>query len=164
MNLATSLKLSTAGMCLLVAAGCGKKEAPAGPGASAPTLAAGEGAAAAVAPAQNATCDSRPENGKCAEYTKSEDAEANKMACGIFKGTWSTTPCPKEQAFASCQMAEKTLFYFKGKSNSGLDVGKDFAEIDCEMVSGKLSLLTPATPAPAPKGTVAAKTPAAKKK
>ncbi len=141
-----ALRLSALGICLLVAAacgaaGCGKKD-----DAAASTNTTGGQAAAAV---PNSTCDSRAENGKCGEYTKSDNAEANKMACGMFKGTWSTTPCPKELAFASCTMDDKINYYFAGKSNAIENVSADFASIDCDMVSGKLATLKPAAPAAA---------------
>jgi hypothetical protein len=140
-----ALRLSAIGFCLLIAAACGKKD-----DAAAVTSTTGAQAAAAV---PNSTCDSRAENGKCGEYTSSENAEANKMACGMFKGTWSTTPCPKDQAFASCTMDDKINYYFAGKSNSIQDVGSEFASIDCDMVSGKLATLkaavAPAAAAPA---------------
>jgi hypothetical protein len=145
-----TLRVSFVGICLLLAAGCGKKDdasATSAPGA-------------AAAAAKSATCDSRPQNGKCAEFTNVEDPDVEKLGCDFVKGTWGTAPCPKDQAIASCTKTSSVLYYFKGTPAAGFEVDTDFAQIDCELVSGKLAKLTPPAAAPAsaaPKPAVLAK-------
>lgn len=136
----------------LVAVACGKKDEGASTGSAALT-----GAAAKTPGA----CNKLSNVGKCSEYDMSKDTLGlNKSGCEATDGKWQTAACPTEKQFANCATAETKIFYYAGTTAPGaaLTMDEEFAKLDCELMSGKLTITGKATAAeePKPAGTAAA--------
>lgn len=151
-----------AGAVALALVACGKKEEGAG-GASAAGSAALTGAAKTPG-----ACNKLSNVGKCSEYDMSKDSLGlNKAGCEATDGKWQAAACPTDKTFANCATAESKIFYYAGTTapNAAIPMDEEFAKLDCEMMSGKLTITgkaTAAAPADDAKPTAAAaKKPAA---
>ena len=134
---------------------CGKKE-EAGAGTASLT-----GAAAAKV----GSCNKLTNVGKCTEYDQSKDTLGlNKGGCEATEGKWETKACPSEKTFANCATSESKIFYYSGTTTAGslITMDDEFAKIDCEMMSGKLTVTGKATPPAAEEAKPAAAPPAKK--
>jgi len=128
----------------LVLVACGKKdEAPNG----------ATGSASLTNAAQKVgSCNKLTNVGKCTEYDQSKDTLGlNKGGCEATEGKWETKACPSEKQFANCATSETKIFYYAGTTAPGslLTPDEEFAKLDCEMMSGKLTVTGKATAAPA---------------
>ena len=136
---------------------CGKKEESLG-GAGATGTASLTGAAAKSL----GSCHKLTNVGKCTEYDMSKDSLGlNKAGCEATDGKFQTTACPSEKNFATCATSESKIFYYGGTTTPGstLTMDDEFPKIDCEMMSGKLTVTgkaVPDEPKPAPKKAAAA--------
>ncbi len=161
------------GLVALSLVACGKKDEGG---------AAGESSSASTtsAAAKTGSCQKLANAGKCSEYAIKEDlvATIQKGGCEATDGKWVMTACPRDKQFANCAASESKIFYYAGTqaADAPFKVDEEFAKIDCEMMSGKLTVTAkpaattakpataaaaPATPAAAAKKPAA---PAAKKK
>jgi hypothetical protein len=142
------------GLVALSLVACGKKDE----GGAAATGTASTTSAAA----KTGSCHKLTNAGKCTEYPIKEDlvATINKGGCEATDGKWQMTTCPSEKQFANCATAESKIFYYSGTQapDSLLTVDEEFAKLDCELMSGKLTVT--AKPA-APVAATAAAAPAA---
>ena len=134
------------GLVALSLVACGKKDE----GAAASTGSASTTSAAA----KIGSCQKLTNAGKCTEYTIKEDlvASINKGGCEATDGKWLMTSCPADKQFANCATAESKIIYYSGVQapDSLLTVDEEFAKLDCEMMSGKLTVTAkPAAPAAA---------------
>ncbi len=155
------------GLVALFLVACGKKDEAGG---------AGETTSTTSAAAKTGSCQKLANAGKCSEYSIKEDlvATIQKGGCEATEGKWVMTACPGDKQFANCATSDSKIFYYAGTqaADAVFKVDEEFAKIDCEMMSGKLtvtakpaaptaaSAAAPATPAVAKK----AAAPAAKKK
>jgi len=155
------------GLVTLSLAACGKKDDSGAAGAAS--------AGATSAAAKTGSCQKLTNAGKCSEYPIKEDlvASIQKGGCEATDGKWVMTACPGDKQFASCATSESKIFYYAGTQapDAPFTVDEEFAKIDCEMMSGKLTVTAkPAAPvaasaAPAPAAPAKkAAAPAAKKK
>jgi hypothetical protein len=116
---------------------CGKKE-EAGGAASTGTASLTGAAAAKIG-----SCNKLTNVGKCTEYDQSKDSLGlNKGGCEATEGKWETNACPTAKSFANCATSESKIFYYAGTTTPGslLTMDDEFAKIDCEMMSGKLTV------------------------
>jgi hypothetical protein len=159
----TMKKTVVLGVIALALVACGKKDdAPAGggggAGAASTTTTTGASAKALGA------CNKLTNVGKCTEYDMSKDSLGlNKGGCEATDGKWQTASCPTEKTFANCATSESKIFYYAGTTAPGseLTMDEEFAKLDCEMMSGKLTV-TGSSKAEEPKpAAAAAKKPAA---
>lgn len=139
-----SLKLSSTivvATLALAAVACGKKEdAPASGGGSTPTSAA----TLTNAAAKVGSCNKLKNVGKCTEYDQSKDTLGlNKGGCEATDGKWETNACPTEHVFASCATETSKIVYYAGTTdpNSLLTMDDESAKLDCELMSGKLTVV-----------------------
>ena len=138
-----STKVLLAGLVALSLVACGKKDEG---GATATGTASTTSAAA-----KTGSCHKLTNAGKCTEYPIKEDlvATINKGGCEATDGKWQMTTCPSEKQFANCATAESKIFYYAGTQapDSLLTVDEEFAKLDCELMSGKLTVTAkPAAP------------------
>jgi hypothetical protein len=120
---------------------CGKKEETPLTGSAALT---GAGAAAPKV----GSCNKLTNVGKCTEYDQSKDSLGlNKGGCEATEGKWETNACPTAKSFANCATSESKIFYYSGTTAPGslLTMDDEFAKLDCEMMSGKLTVTGKAT-------------------
>jgi hypothetical protein len=147
--MSTMIKTTLAfGAVALALVACGKKDDGAG-GTSATGTAALTGAAKTPG-----ACNKLSIVGKCSEYDMSKDSLGlNKAGCEATDGKWQTSACPTEKSFANCATSESKIFYYAGTTAPGaaLTMDEEFAKLDCEMMSGKLTVTGKATVAEAPK-------------
>lgn len=138
----TSLKTTAlfASIAALALVACGKKEdAPTGGATGSATSAATLTNAAAKVGA----CNKLKNVGKCTEYDLSKDTLGlSKGGCEATDGKWEEKACPTEKVFASCQTDSSKIIYYAGTTdpNSALTMDDEFAKLDCEMMSGKLTV------------------------
>ena len=132
-----------AGVTFLALVACGKKdEAPAGATGSASLT----GASPKVG-----SCNKLTNVGKCTEYDQAKDTLGlNKGGCEATEGKWETNACPTTKTFANCATSASKIFYYAGTTAPGslLTPDEDFAKIDCEMMSGKLTITGKSAAAP----------------
>jgi hypothetical protein len=136
-------KAMVTGLVALSLVACGKKD---GDGAAASGSTSTTSAAAKVG-----SCQKLTNAGKCTEYAIKDDltASINKGGCEATDGKWVTTACPGDKQFANCATSESKIFYYDGVQapGSALTVDEEFAKLDCELMSGKLSVTAkPAAP------------------
>ncbi len=154
------------GLVALSLVACGKKD-------DADNAASGSASTTSAA-AKTGSCQKLTNAGKCSEYPIKEDliATIQKGGCEATDGKWLMTACPAEKQFANCATSESKIFYYSGTQapDAPLTVDEEFAKVDCEMMSGKLTVTAkPAAPAAASAAAPAAPAkkaaaPAAKKK
>jgi hypothetical protein len=154
-----------AGAVLLTLVACGKKDE-----ALTGTTETGSASLTGAAARAPGACNKLSNVGKCSEYDMSKDTLGlNKAGCEATEGKWQTAACPTEKSFANCATTDSKIFYYAGTTAPGstLTMDEEFAKLDCEMISGKLTVTGKATvaaeetkPAPAAKQAV----PAAKAK
>lgn len=170
----TMTKAVVLGTLALSLAACGKSKnddaraaSGADPASNATSTTTTTGAATT---ASVGACNKLSNVGKCTEYDMSKDSLGlNKGGCEATEGKWQTSTCPSEKTFASCATAESKIFYYAGTTAPGslLTMDEEFAKIDCELMSGKLTITGSSKPAPEPKPAAPAKkapAPAQKKK
>lgn len=111
----------------LAAAGCSKKDAPAGDNATGASTAA---AAAAAAAAAGGSCN-HTEQGMCVEYPSSlsaSDAVDEKKDCEKDKGTWGASACPAANVLGTCtnpkQGGDMKIKLYKGTAFKSADEAK----------------------------------------
>ena len=159
-------KTMFAGLIGLSLLACGKKEDGA--------TATGSASTTSAAP-KTGSCQKLSNAGKCTEYPIKEElvATIQKGGCDATEGKWEMATCPADKQFANCATSESKIFYYAGTQAAGsvLTMDEEFAKLDCEMMSGKLTVTakpaaaaTAAAPAaPAKKAAVPAAAPKAKK-
>ncbi|MBX3191087.1 MAG: hypothetical protein KF819_29085 [Labilithrix sp.] len=161
-------KTAVLGAIAFALVACGKKdEAASGGGGGAATTTTTTGAAAKSLGA----CNKLTNVGKCTEYDMSKDTLGlNKGGCEATDGKWETSACPSEKQFANCATSETKIFYYAGTTAPGsvLTMDEEFAKLDCEMMSGKLTVtgsskVEEPKPAAAKKAATPAAAPAKKK-
>jgi hypothetical protein len=150
----TVMLAGVVGLSLLA---CGKKdEGAAGAGSASTTSAA----------AKIGSCHKLANAGKCTEYPIKEDlvATINKGGCEATDGKWQMAACPADKQFANCATSESKIIYYAGVQapDALLTVDEEFAKLDCELMSGKLTVTAKPAPA-APAETAAAPAAPAKK-
>lgn len=134
----TSLKTTVlfASIAALALVACGKKEdAPTGSATSTATL--------TNAAAKIGACNKLKNVGKCTEYDLAKDTLGlSKGGCEATDGKWEEKACPTEKVFASCQTDSSKIIYYAGTTDpsSALTMDDEFAKLDCEMMSGKLTV------------------------
>lgn len=139
-------KAMFAGLVGLSLVACGKKDEGAAPGAGAGS------ASTTSAAAKIGSCQKLTNAGKCTEYAIAEDlvASIQKGGCEATDGKWLMTPCPADKQFANCATTDSKIVFYAGTqaAGSGFVMDEEFAKIDCEMMSGKLTVTAkPAAPA-----------------
>jgi hypothetical protein len=125
------------GALALVLVACGKKD-----DASAST-ATGTATITGASAKTPGSCNKLANVGKCTEYDMSKDSLGlNKSGCEATEGKWQTTACPTEKSFANCATSESKIVYYAGTAPAGslITMDEEFAKIDCEMMSGKLTI------------------------
>jgi hypothetical protein len=142
-----------AGLIGLSLVACGKKDEGA----------TGSASTTSAAP-KTGSCQKLGSAGKCTEYPIKEDlvATIQKGGCEATEGKWEMTACPADKQFANCATSESKIIYYAGTQAAGsaLTMDEEFAKIDCEMMSGKLTV-TAKPAAPAASAAAAAAAPAA---
>jgi hypothetical protein len=138
----TSLKTTVlfASIAALALVACGKKEE--GPSGGAGSTATGA-ATLTNASAKIGACNKVKNVGKCTEYDLAKDTLGlSKGGCEATDGKWETNACPTEKVFANCQTDSSKIIYYAGTTdpNSALTMDDEFAKIDCELMSGKLTV------------------------
>lgn len=147
-----------AGVIGLSLVACGKKD-------EAPNGATGSASLTGAAP-KLGSCNKLSNVGKCTEYDQSKDSLGlNKGGCEATEGKWETNACPTTKTFANCATSETKIFYYAGTTAPGslLTPDEEFAKLDCEMMSGKLTITGKATVAAPSAEAKPATTPAQKK-
>jgi hypothetical protein len=137
------------GLALLA---CSKKEEGA---ASSGTVATGAGAASTTSSSpRTGSCQKLTKAGKCTEYALKDELSTSiqKGGCEATDGQWQLTACPSEKQFANCSTSESKIFYYAGTQSADavIQANEEFAELDCEMMSGKLAVTGKSTPTAAP--------------
>lgn len=136
----SSLKTTVlfASFTALALVACGKKDDAGGATGSATGAATLTNAAAKIG-----ACNKLKNVGKCTEYDLSKDTLGlSKGGCEATDGKWETNACPTEKVFANCQTDSSKIIYYAGTTdpNSALTMDDEFAKLDCEMMSGKLTV------------------------
>lgn len=143
--------VAPAAIALLALGGCSKKED-----------ASSSSTTSAVTAAKVYACKQFDLAGKCGEYSLKDDSEiaAEKSSCEDAKGKWLAGPCPAEKQFASCVLPDRKLFFYTGvqSPDAPFVADEEFAKLDCDGVSGKLTVTAkPAAAPPAKQAPSAAK-------
>ncbi|MBS2014157.1 MAG: hypothetical protein JST00_14805 [Deltaproteobacteria bacterium] len=120
---------------------CGKKDDA--PNGSANGTATSAATLTNAAPAKIGACNKVKNVGKCTEYDLGKDTLGlSKGGCEATDGKWETNACPTEKVFANCQTDSSKIIYYAGTTDPGsaLTMDDEFAKLDCEMMSGKLTV------------------------
>lgn len=141
------MKTVLAGVVGLALVACGKKDDA--PGANATGTASLTGGSAKTL----GSCNKLANVGKCTEYDMSKDSLGlNKAGCEATDGKWQTTACQTDKTFANCATSESKIFYYSGTTAPGslLTPDEEFVKLDCEMMSGKVTITGKPVAAAAP--------------